>query len=800
MRPSAFLKWARVNPVGFLLCLVLTTACAVGSYLVLFLFYSNQGLMTGLSEAVEQAAPDYFAVYNYAPRGDPMTVAWDGLTADELAALAAELGDAARVAGFTAAMWANQPSIVVGSQAPASDSESHLYYIGVTPSYFGIRGLRLAEGRLMAEGSPGECVVGAGVTRLAPAKDGHHSFPPRMPSRLPLVGTLASTEGHPVPALAGSMQFDVPTDMCVFTSPDGVPSLTAGGGGLAITTPPTGLFALVQPLSDNPGEIVDRAVDWVSALYPNHEIFVASEGSGRAVLQGAQRRMEVYYSLITVAFVLMAAMMMVNLVAYDAVRNWRSVAIRRAVGATRAQIWNGLMGKPLAACLAGATVGAALCAISGRAVAARIGLPWATGWASPIVVGLFGLLGLLSTGLGSLRALGTSPRSAFGGPRLFFRRRPLDVRRILAAVAMSIAVGGLVLVIGSGRAGNAYLTAFLRAGGERTIVVRPTSIDDPGLEKALADLQSRLGSDYRIALQRPVISAVAVNSGSMAQTVSLFSTRGDFVAVRGFNLSHALPGVGGSLGGGRIYMGSILARELLGGESEALGASLLIEGKRFTVAGVLAKRPPSLIDPVVDRDLCLIVSMDDAHGLPSYEVQTTRAEIWLVAPGTRALGEIASEIRQLLGGASGLTVEPLIAEVATLRQARRASDAALVAVALAGLILAGLGVTAFFLSLAAEQTRSNAIRRAVGATSRRIQAAMLLQSAKLGAAAGLVGVVLGQCAIRYVCLRQGWPDSTDPYLLVFVLAASTALALAAAYLPVIRLARTALAHALRREE
>ncbi len=159
-----------------------------------------------------------------------------------------------------------------------------------------------------------------------------------------MVGTLAPVEGDVIPAGPGWF-FEFPVDLCVFTLPGQVPDIV--GTGIPIPAP-TGTFALVQPLGDNPGEIIGRARDLISSWYPRHSILVTTGGLGRVVLEGAQRRLEAYFAAVTGAFLLLACLTMANLVLYDVVRNWRALGIRRAVGASRVQVWSGLVGGAVA--------------------------------------------------------------------------------------------------------------------------------------------------------------------------------------------------------------------------------------------------------------------------------------------------------------------------------------------------------------------------------------------------------------------------------------------------------------------
>ncbi len=787
-----------------LLVLTLSLASAVGGYLLVLLACGSAGVQASLAQAIERTTPDVVAIPNWAERTAPFVPVWDGLTAEQLSQLAATLGDEARVAGFT---WVLQ----IGGPGPASsrsetgtgpgDERPLLCYIGVTSNYFALMGLRLADGRLFTETSVGECVLGSAVSAVAPTVNGKHSFLPLVPAELSVVGTLAQAEGNVIPTGPGWL-WEFPVDLCVFTLPGQVPAIV---GTAVPILPPTGTFALIQPLGDNPGEIIDRARDLIASWYPRHEVLVTKGGLGRVVLEGAQRRLEAYFAAVTVAFLLLACLTMANLVLYDVVRNWRALGIRRAVGASRVQIWSGLVGGALAACLAGSLVGMALALATGRWVATALGFGWSTNWLAPVMVGVIVLLGALSAGLGSLRATRAFPRSSFVGARVDLGGWRLDLRRVLAGLSVAVAVGGLVLVLGAGAAGQAYLTAYLRAAGERTMTVRGGDPAGAGVARAYERLRTSLSSGYAVALQSTMTAGVSIDGDSPLITASVYVVDGSFFEVRGFDLE-ADSGADGTLSAGAAgnsgaYLGSDLARKLYGGDGQsARGQALFVDGQAFRVMGVLADRPTTAVDPVLDRDWSAILRLADVRGLPSYPVGATRPEIWLVPPEGVTVEEAARDVTALVGAEEGLVVRPLIEEVATLRRARQAANLALLLLAAGGLVLGGLGVSAFFFSHSVEQAREDAVRRSLGATKRHVFLRVIRQAAVLGLVAGVVGYALGSLAALAACAAQGWPSPLNASLGFWSVLVAGLLAVGAAAGPALQASGQSLGTVLRREE
>ncbi len=791
----------RPGRVTALLTLTLSLASAVGGYLLVLLMCGSAGVQTSLAEAITRTTPDVAAILNRVERADPLASVWEGLTAEQLDQLAATLGDEARVAGFTSACQIGSgPTFGRSGTGTGTGAESpKLCYIGVTPNYFALMGLRLTEGRLFTETSLGECVLGSGVSAVVRTVNGKHSFVPHVPTELAVVGTLAPVEGDVIPAGPGWF-FEFPVDLCVFTLPGQVPDIV--GTGIPIPAP-TGTFALIQPLGDNPGEIIGRARDLISSWYPRHSILVTTGGLGRVVLEGTQRRLEAYFAAVTGAFLLLACLTMANLVLYDVVRSWRALGIRRAVGASRVQIWSGLVGGALAACLVGSLVGVVLALVTGRSVATALGFGWSMNWLALAMAGVIVLLGALSAGLGSLRATRAFPRSSLAGARVDFRGLRLDLRRLLAGLSVAVAVGGLVLVVGAGAAGQAYLTAYLRAAGERTVTVRGGDPSGSDTARAYERLRTSLPSGYAVALQSTMTAGVSIDGNSPPITASAYVVDGAFLEVRGFDLD-AAPGTSSSIepaGRPEVYLGHDLARALFGGdEQSAWGQALFVDGQAFRVAGVLVDRPAAAVDPVLDRDWSVILRLADAKDLPSYAVGASKPEVWLVPPEGVTAEEAAQDVTALVAAEEGLVVRPLIEEVATLRRARQATNLALLMLAAGGLVLGGLGVSAFFFSHTVEQAREDAIRRSVGATKRHVFVRVVRQAAILGLVAGGFGYVLGSAAALAACVAQGWPSPISASLGIWSVLIAGALAVGSAAGPALQASGQSLGAVLRREE
>jgi putative ABC transport system permease protein len=741
-----------------LLQVAIVLVCFLASFLALFVVHLRVGAVTEITAEAVVTKPDNVAIYSTLigpPGGSGMgEITWSGLRPEELEQLARALGEEATVGGFT-----------MMRESPGGPGLQWVNYMGVTPEYFQIMGLKLAAGRLPA--APGECVLGSAVEGAIPTgPSGLYSHPRLLEGPLHVVGHLQPADGPVAPVLPGASMYQVKlVDSLVLTWRD-VPEVTRSVGP---PYPPSGLFVLLEPKGGRSGAVVERARGLILGWYPEAKIHVGVGSTLRMVLSEVKGRFEVYQSYVTAGFLLLVCVMVASLVLYDVVRNWRAIAVRRCLGAARSDIWAAQARGPLAASVVGAVGGAAVCEFAGPSLCGALGLPWGTvnAWLG-VLVSVLGLA-LLATVVASLRATSVPPRAGLSGPTLTLRRRRVDARKILAGAGAAIAVGCLVVVVSSGRSGMTYLESLLRAGGAQTAVVRSPLGDGEASSAAFALLSQGLPS-YEVALQTVASCSIRRPGESRSVDASVYAVKGPFLNIRGFELSESLSS-GEAPDRDWAYLGATLAAELFGA-ADPLGSHVSVGGKDLIVTGVLGRRPDFLVDPVSDRDRSLIVPFESVADVPIFSVQTGAPEVWIAVPHAVAMSEGLAAIGALLPADLGAEVEALQTGFQALERTRRASNALLLGLAISGLLVAALAVSTCFIVLARERSRETAIRRAVGATHLHVFRSAISEAGVLGLVAGLGGAGAGWLLSLVACRSQAWPDPTYPEVLLLAVAAS----------------------------
>ncbi len=729
-------------------------ACLLASFLAAIVVHLQAGVVTQIAATATVSRPDNIAIHSLITESGYPT--WFGLRPEELAELAATLADDANVAGFTQWLEAIGPGEL-----------QWMYYVGVTPEYFGIMGLRLRDGRLPL--NPGECVLGAAIASAMPANIyGKHEYP-TLSSALTVVGHLQATSGPAAPAPPHCQVWHkTSADVFVFAWRDN-PCVRSPIGR---PYTPTGLHILLEPKGDRPGLVLDRALEMVKNWYPEAKIDVAVGSTLQITLDQVRGQLESHYSYLTAGFVAVVCFMVANLVLYNVARDWRSISIRRCLGATRFDIWARQAGAPLAAVVAGTAVGMVASAVWGPGLSRALGLPWGESSAFLVPPAVIGLAALSTLGA-SLRATSVPPRAGLRGPLVSFRARRVDIRKVLAGGTLAIAVASLLVVTVCGRSGMAHIESVLASSGERTVLVSPPLGGDEASAAMFSLLTDRLPSSHGVV--RQALVQVPVRTSAAAVEAPVYAVQGSFLEVRGWSLS-SKGGRGGKPGARTCYIGAGLAKELFPGVNP-IGEEVVIAGRSFIIDGVVQKRPDEMIDLVSDRDRSLVAPLDSVSDLPHFRTRSAAPEIWVALPSSVPMAEGLERVRAELADFPDTEVQSLLTGVHTLEAVRRAGNVFLLGLSVCGLLVAGLAVSACFVALSRERRRDTAIRRIVGARWQDTLPATAREVVSLCLASSVLGVGLGMAAAFVLCRVQGWPERLYWDLALLALAAAAVIVL-----------------------
>jgi putative ABC transport system permease protein len=273
------------------------------------------------------------------------------------------------------------------------------------------------------------------------------------------------------------------------------------------------------------------------------------------------------------------------------------------------------------------------------------------------------------------------------------------------------------------------------------------------------DLRDQNRTLSAVAVYRTKTYALTGDDG--ASSVSGVKTSAEFFDVLGVKpvIGHAFTRTdeeaGGGPGGLKVVISDSFWKEHFGGDIKVLGRNLILDGRAYSVIGVM---PPNFQFPIQsDRiEFYVTIAEDAANPEPGTKPMTQeRGSHSLEAIGRMKPAVSISQTQSDLSGIAarlekqypdtntkmGTVVKPLREElIGDVRTALYVLFAAVICV----LLIANANVANLLLARATERTKEIALRAAVGASRGRIIRQLLIESLLLAALGGLFGLLIAE--------------------------------------------------------
>lgn len=651
----------------------------------------------------------------------------------------------------------------------------------VNAAFFEVRGLQVARGRVFT--GPGEAVVGADLTGTLGQEVSDGLATARVVGVLRPVGARGDIDRH--------------TDGTVFMNLDGYLGLSAATQAIVRATPQG--FAALRPALEA----------WADGhRQDGYDVVPLADQYGTDLRRRVADLLSGALGFGVVACVLAGALNLGAFFLARALDGLRSVGIRRAAGATRAQVLREDVGRALVWALPGLALGLPAAAALSSWASQRLDLPVRLD--VPVIL----LLSALTLGVVALAAWvparwagRQSPTTALRGVAATLPR----AQALLTAAGLALGTAGLVVQANTAEAARMETLRTIGRIQEGVFSFNPALIGgetftDP---RGQLELTPFLLEDLRA---RPEWADVVASSARTITQVKLRAHRvaggGDSTASVALvedpptlaRLSDATLRSGGWPGAGEVALGEAQALTLFG-RTDVVGRRVSLEeaqrgapGETATVSGVFRGPSVGVVGGLSAED---IVAPWDA---PYPQTKFTFLVFQVRDPATAQ--RLAEWVNAEYGGADTQPLRPLPPlELAPgvrgvllqLSDVYRLLSGVL-------LLLGGAGLTAQLLLMLARRTREIGVRRAVGASRPDIYRQFMAESGRLGVLASGAGAALGLLATLPVLYAQGVALALNPLAVVLAMGVGVGTALVFGSLPAGLATRISPARALREAE
>jgi len=373
--------------------------------------------------------------------------------------------------------------------------------------------------------------------------------------------------------------------------------------------------------------------------------------------------------------------------------------------------------------------------------------------------------------------------------------RGLFAHKVKATFAVVSIAGGVAAVIVTGAIGAGAKQRVIQeteAMGTNMLVVRPNEVATSAARSEYKGVVTTLTlDDYRaIALLPSVVAAVpglensaTVKTGDSAVSAMILGTTAPYLDVCRFGLQFGrFVTDDDNLASLRVAVLGARIDEMLFQEQNSVGQQIFIRGIPFEVVGVLKAK--GILADGSDEDDRVVIPIRTA--LRRVFNDTWLNPIFISVSDISQMDQVRIEIAELLRERHGLnqreesddfSIQDKTKVLATQEKLAQTLTLLATGLAMASLVVGGVGVLALMLMSIKERTTEIGLRIAVGARSKDILVQFLLESLGLSAGGWFVGAVLGTAAAAIIARTTAWRVTIPPELLFTTLGVMAASAL-----------------------
>ena len=350
------------------------------------------------------------------------------------------------------------------------------------------------------------------------------------------------------------------------------------------------------------------------------------------------------------------------------------------------------------------------------------------------------------------------------------------LRSMLAMLGIVIAVSAVVATVAIGQGAQAKVAQQMESLGSNLLMVLPGSMAKGSVATGTGAQQS-LTRDDATAIEREVSDSVsAVSPVSRTSGQVLYGGQNWFTSIQGVSPSY-LDIRNAALAEGQSFtreqdaaaakvaiIGKTVADKLFPNGAQIVGEQIRVKQEPVTVIGVLAPKGQSAYGQ--DQDDVILMPWTTVVRRLIGSQSDTVGQIMVLARSASQVDQAQSDVTALLSQRhhvqNGATPDFDIRNLAEMQDAAKQSTQTVAvmlgSVALISLIVGAIGIANVMLVSVTERTREIGLRMAIGGRGRDVLYQFLIEAMSLAVVGGLVGLLLGTGASKWMAAKFDWPS------------------------------------------
>jgi putative ABC transport system permease protein len=372
-------------------------------------------------------------------------------------------------------------------------------------------------------------------------------------------------------------------------------------------------------------------------------------------------------------------------------------------------------------------------------------------------------------------------------------------KSIFAIIGLSIGVAAVITMVSIGKGAKEQAVSQLENMGTNLIVVNAGKVMKVIERRQKTDLMTTLRiKDAEAILERcPSIKEVVpsqgqsirVKYGNIASTCMVNGVSASYFLVKNFTIDKGelfTPEDDGTFQRTAVLGSQV--REILFGNEDAIGKTILIGRIPFTVVGTLKSKAASRDAANEDAQVLIPINTAMRRIFNVTYLKRMFIEVSHRDNMKTAEAEVASVLREnhkldARGKENDFTIENQVTDIHAAEESSQSFTWLIVGVSTIALFVGGIGILAVMMLSVKERTSEIGLRMALGARRKNIVNQFLSESAILGLLGGITGFIIGLVISQLVGYFTEWATSLSLISVVISLLFSIIVGLAFGVLP-----------------
>ncbi len=319
------------------------------------------------------------------------------------------------------------------------------------------------------------------------------------------------------------------------------------------------------------------------------------------------------------------------------------------------------------------------------------------------------------------------------------------LRTALSMLGILIGVATVIALVAIGEGSSRQVEEQVSSLGTNLLSV---TITGRGTETTLTKEEAlALAGIPDIAGVSPVVSSGAtVKFDRTSTSVTVEGVTPDYEAVHDFSVqSGRYLTAADEINKTRVALIGVTTAEELFGYDDPVGRTVLINGQRFTIVGLLEPKGSTLAgsnDEKLLIPLSVAQRLFNSAGVRSVYIRVTDMDVMSAVNAALEL-RLSEKFR---GDTNSYRIFNQQDAMDTLSSVSQTMSTMLAGVAAISLVVGGIGIMNIMLVSVTERTREIGIRKSLGAKRRDVLLQFLIESAAISGMGGLLGIALGYLA------------------------------------------------------